>query len=805
MGAEAVTKFAAQLTHNNFGFRVEMAYGSHDSTALFLGKRVGHFLRCLKTPDHIMPLATLTAVMPEDYLSFTFAPHVLEDLGVNLYTSVSKALVEFVANAHDADAKGVKIQFDPDKITHAKGILKTDFDFEKAKLEKDAPETSLKPLAERTLPEEIQLVIEDDGDGMTRADLEHKFLVIGRRRRKGKEKSARTNKGRIVMGRKGLGKLAGFGIAHVIEVTSKVESEAHATQITLDLDQLLGNSQPPPKENAPHDKKNINLAADSKEDVQAEEKPAIQAQVQVPVRTVADGAGLIKGTRIVLKKLVYDALRGELVNHLSHAFAENFYGIKTADFAINVNGTDVDTSFSDFAFAYPEDSKPKTDLVDGTVPVDAGLGQVTFKYRIRFRPSKKQLPAKERGVRVYAHHRLASVPDLLDVKSSAHGFQYTSYLDGVVVADFIDDQPTDYISTDRQTLRWDTPILLPLREFLTDRMTKALATYADSVSEKLEKKLKDDDFTKKVIFEGKLPPHREDTAWKLAKTLAGKDSGDLESEFYRSTIRSVVAGLGHGEILATIQRLAEQDHPQLKDVIAEITRLTRHEFDEFVTIIDARLRAIETLSKLVKDVDFKKSKNEDDLHDLFEQNPWLIDPTFFEFLTSDQEESILAERLSKELKIDYDVSVDYDPTDAKEADSVEVNPLAKNERPDLTFLLTNESLKRIVIVELKAPNTPLHIDHLNQLKGYMDDVEAYAEAHPECAGMKVEGILIGSRATNSKAAKIKRLESEIKKYMGPNSDWRVFDIAEILNRTKAAHHEIWDAYKKASVKPTTVA
>src|ERR1700728_1932991 len=130
------------------------------------------------------------APQPE-YLKFTFAPHVLEDLGVNLYTSVAKALVEFVANAHDADAEAVNTSFDVAKIKHARDILKADFDLERAKAENEGT-LGGQPLAERTLPDDVQIVIQDNGQGMSRSDVEHKFLVIGRRRRKGQEKTART-------------------------------------------------------------------------------------------------------------------------------------------------------------------------------------------------------------------------------------------------------------------------------------------------------------------------------------------------------------------------------------------------------------------------------------------------------------------------------------------------------------------------------------------------------------------------------------------------------------------------------------
>ena len=41
------------------------------------------------------------------------------------------------------------------------------------------------------------------------------------------------------MGRKGLGKLAGFGVAKVVSVTTRAKGEKHATKITLKYDDLI--------------------------------------------------------------------------------------------------------------------------------------------------------------------------------------------------------------------------------------------------------------------------------------------------------------------------------------------------------------------------------------------------------------------------------------------------------------------------------------------------------------------------------------------------------------------------------------
>jgi len=57
-------------------------------------------------------MAAKSKIPDETPLKFSFSAHLLEDLGVNLYTSLAKALVEFVANAYDADSPYIHIKFD---------------------------------------------------------------------------------------------------------------------------------------------------------------------------------------------------------------------------------------------------------------------------------------------------------------------------------------------------------------------------------------------------------------------------------------------------------------------------------------------------------------------------------------------------------------------------------------------------------------------------------------------------------------------------------------------------------------------
>lgn len=126
----------------------------------------------------------------------------LRHLGIGLYSNVPDALSEAVANAWDADASRVDISSSGDRI-----------------------------------------VIEDDGCGMTAADANRKYLRVGYERRK--EEGGRTPKGRLVMGRKGIGKLSLFSVADNVTVHSVRGGERHGFAMRVgDMEDSARRSEP---------------------------------------------------------------------------------------------------------------------------------------------------------------------------------------------------------------------------------------------------------------------------------------------------------------------------------------------------------------------------------------------------------------------------------------------------------------------------------------------------------------------------------------------------------------------------------
>jgi hypothetical protein len=698
---------------------------------------------------------------PPNPLKFKVAPHIVQDLGLNLYTTLPRVLVEFVANAYDADSPDAQVSLDLSKIEQARRVLKKEWELEQEKSEgardkKDARND----LSQRTLPADIQIVITDHGHGMSRDDLQTKFLIAGRRRREAEDK-VRSDEGRILMGRKGLGKLAGFGVARTVTIISRKQGEQHATKITLDYDELI--------------------------------KVHIFDEVEIQEELLADGADIDPhGTKVILSRLAYEPTKSR-EETIGNDIADHFAMIDPAEFAIRLNDNPVMPTPRNLVFAYPSPEIPLDQTVKHSYVTDDGVS-VEYQYRIRFTGLNEHLNARERGVRIYAHKRLAATSDLLDMTTGIHGFNNTHYLDGIVHADFIDEnRAVDYIATDRQTLRWDSSLLAPMREHLSSEMAEACREYQKQRETKAKHQVRNDPFTKNLVEAAKLPKHRKSLAYKVAAAMAAVSDKGVENEDYKKQMPIFVDGLVQGNILNALADLASKDHPDFNRLVGQVMELTHQELGDFLRVIQGRLDGIEALKKLVEDVDFKKSKNEDKLHELFENAPWLIDPTFTQFLTSDQAENELNRQLTKELGIGTYVPANYSP-----AAPDEIKELGANKRPDLVFLLSNTGLMRLIIVELKAPNTPLHMDHLDQLKGYIRRAEKWLKANgKDIKRYRVEGILIGSHAApDSKAEKVEALRDDMEKVM-ETQPWTVFGINEVLDRTMRAHRELLTIYERA--------
>lgn len=323
--------------------------------------------------------------MEDRKLKMSFDPHTIEHLGVKMYSVLPNAIAELIANAYDAEAKVVNVVLKEDEGGKSISVI-------------------------------------DDGVGMTFEEINNNFLRIGRKRRH-EDNGLSTNSIRKVTGRKGLGKLAFFGIGDTINIETKKDGKC--VKFTLKWNDLINSETP---EYEPH-------------------------------FDISDCAWEETGTMIELKDLKRKSAfdKQGLAISLSKLF--NFFN-ESFKVYISYNGDDklkIDDNLKynnldkQIEWEFPENSDISNDYLNSKQV--SGLIMATEK------PLKPGL----RGVTLFAHGRLVNAPEFFGVGESSHGY---SYFTGWLNVDFVDELEEDVISTDRQSLNWDLPITTELRDNL---------------------------------------------------------------------------------------------------------------------------------------------------------------------------------------------------------------------------------------------------------------------------------------------------------------------------------------------------
>ena len=138
-------------------------------------------------------------------LTLGFHGRIIDHIGIQMYQSPTAALAEIVANAWDADATEADITFS------FESEVKADW----------------------------TITVLDNGNGMTKDECQNKFLNVGFNRREGDgPKATSAEKSRPLMGRKGIGKFAGFGIARFIEIDTVSKDTGEQTFFKLDQKEI---------------------------------------------------------------------------------------------------------------------------------------------------------------------------------------------------------------------------------------------------------------------------------------------------------------------------------------------------------------------------------------------------------------------------------------------------------------------------------------------------------------------------------------------------------------------------------------
>lgn len=340
-----------------------------------------------------------------EVLKMTFDPKTIEHLGVKMYSTLPPALAELISNAYDADAGKVILEF---KEIGAKKFIS----------------------------------VKDDGMGMDSDDIQKKFLVIGRNRRKDDGDKPTPRFGRYATGKKGLGKLALFGLAKEIRIDTIKDNKRN--RFVLNWDDLLSAS--------------------------GEYNPRIEIN--------NESTNQPNGTTIRLAELKRQSPfdLDALADSLSKIF------IVDDEFCIQIKKQDGSLLAIDNERRYKGFNKQFEWGIDDFISHDSfyksKLDGVLYTSETPIRPNSGL-----RGISIFSRGKLVNNPEFYSNSTSSHFFQY---LTGWISADFIDDLDDDVISTNRQSIDWDNVEMTKLRDFLSSLISKVNNDWRNKRKEKKE-------------------------------------------------------------------------------------------------------------------------------------------------------------------------------------------------------------------------------------------------------------------------------------------------------------------------------
>lgn len=596
------------------------------------------------------------------------SPLAVDKLGVKLYDKVSAVLAELIANAYDADAAQVTVSAPMGQYlatrrngaAHDKGLM---------------------------------IVVEDDGIGMTPSEMQAHFLPVGSERREDPERGSQSRlKKRKVMGRKGIGKLAPFGICKRIEVISSGGAVA--------------GSGDNPRYRTSHVVLTYQGILDAAKDPGSQYKPQ--------AGEFDDKVSLKRGTRVVLTDFDYRAVPKLAV--LSRQIARRF-GISSPDWQVTV-ADNTGSGEATVVDAFDVPTMPNTKLCfkdDGSVigpegsrytALEAGFSLEGHFYPVQgwmayaTHPYKDDLMA---GVRIYCRGKIAAQTSVFNRPAGFTGENIIrSYLVGELSADWLDNED-DLIQTDRRDILWSDR-----RGVEFEKWGQRVVTHIGRISRNpVQKKVLDvfwatgdvDQRIREAYPDPEQKAIRQE-ATELAKTL-GRRVAPEEAEDHAvvSDLVSLVILFAPHLTLSDMLRKASASSSTPLVVLADCLRTARiAELSSFGRVAQERVRIIQQLEAKLEVPDTP----EKDLQEIVAMAPWLLNPEW-SIVTANQQLNTLQKEFEKFYKKETGIVISLDAF------------AEPRRRPD--FVLTSQE-GGLQLVEIKSPGHSLTNDEMDRIVSY---------------------------------------------------------------------------------------
>ena len=572
-------------------------------------------------------------------LQLTIGRNVFEHLGLNLYSNVPAVLSEVVANAWDADARNVTVDINST---------------------------------------ESCITIRDDGCGMTRDDVNDRFLFIGYKRRK-KEALRTPVLNRLPMGRKGIGKLASFSIAD--KVTVFAVKDGQRTAARLDVIKI-------------------------RERLQENER-----EQSIFVEEVLDEwpSDLTEGTCVVLSQ-VHKRLTALTESGLRQRISRRFSIIGPSnDFNVCVNGVPVtpkDRGYLErleylWVYGNHEDIVQSCQgLRDGRDPVDRSNGiheerdgtRITGWIGTVCNPNSLKSGTNENmnNLAVFMRGKLCHEDLINDLGIKEI---YANYLVGEIYCDDLDkDDAEDITTSNRQSLKRDDPRFEAIVKLLRKELRHISKTWSEWRREDGSKVL-----AKEVPAIEKWLDSLEGDVKKKATRWIGRlnniqvDNSRDRLELMKASVLAFENYSRRSQV-DLLDSLVDEDIEPILKVFDNIDSL---ELSYYGQIVKFRLDVISKMEELIAE-----NVRENEVRDYLYKHLWLLDPTWERARGTEVVEKSIQKFLQE--------------------DSSSLSPEERRGRIDIGYRKTVGSH---VIVELKRADVRVSVlDLINQIDKYRSAV-----------------------------------------------------------------------------------
>lgn len=505
-------------------------------------------------------------------LELIFDPNTIEHLGISLYSKLPSVLSELISNSWDADADNVTIDF-IDNDEH----------------------------------KEIHFV--DDGLGMSFDELQSKYLVIGRNRRKttGSQESPR---GRKVIGKKGLGKLSVFGICNIIEVISIKDKVKN------------------------HFKMDLSEIRDSK----GSYKPEVILEKEET--TEENGTTLL--LKEIRRKSAFDL--NKIALSLSKKFLI-FDEMKTSLFLNSSEETKVtnDLKFRElniqFEWEFPDkkydESYEHWEDIEGTI--------FTLETPVK--------DTEMRGLYLTSRGKIVNTAGFYGARDND---LFHSYVTGYLKVDFIDDFDEDVISTDRHSLNWEHEKTKALQEYIHKIIRRIGNEWRNKKAEIKKASIKTEKSIDIEEWQKELVPYERDLSNKIIEPILENSNIDVEDS--SEIISGVIDKFDNKTFKDYASHIAEISEPkQIPQLLKLMEDWKSIESKQFKDLAYSRIEVIKQFEEYI-DTDTKEVPT---LHNFLKKFSWLLDPRILEFKDEVKYSQLLKENFPEEDLDESDKRIDF--------------------------------------------------------------------------------------------------------------------------------------------------